>query len=67
MKKFKNSLLLYKINPNKDTIKCVFIFYIGFFTFKTESITFDLKNVSLKIVFEFHKNLSDEWNRKYRV
>jgi len=67
MKKFKYSLLLFIINPNKDTVQCYFIFWIGWFTFKTEKITFNLKEVTLRIVIEFHKNLADEWNRIYRV
>jgi hypothetical protein len=63
----KNSFLFYKINPKKDTVKCFFIFWVGWFTFKTESITFNLNDVSLKVIIEFHKDLANEWNSKYRV
>jgi len=67
MRKFSHSLLLYRINPNKDIVSCYFIFNIGWFTFKTLKTSFDLKEVPLKIVIEFYKNLSDEWSSLYRI
>lgn len=67
MKILRNSLLLFRINTNKDTVKCVFLFWIGWFQFKKETITFDLNKLSMLQIIEFHKQLSNEWNRKYRV
>jgi len=67
MKKFKHSLLLFRINPNKDTVKCLFLFRIGLFNYKRLLTTFNLKEVSLKIVIEFHKNLANEWSGMYRI
>ena len=67
MKIYKNSILLFRINPNKDIVKCYFLFRISLITYKTLSIEFDLKEYSLKQVMEFFKKLSNEWNTKYRV
>lgn len=67
MKIFKHSLLLFRINPNNDTVQCYFLFRINLFTYKKLSTTFNLKDIPLKIVMEFHKNLSNEWTGMYRV
>jgi hypothetical protein len=67
MKIFNKSLLLFKINPNTDKVKCIWIFWISGITFKTERITFDLKIMSLSKVLEFHKQLADDYTCKYRV
>ena len=67
MKRFKYSLLLFRINPNKDTVKCLFLFRINLFTYKKLSTTFNLKEIPLKVIIEFHENLSNEWTGMYRV
>lgn len=67
MKIFNKSLLLFRINPNKDTVKCFFLFRINLFTYKIERLDFDLKKTPLSVVLQFHKNLADEWNRMYRI
>jgi hypothetical protein len=67
MKRFKHSLLLFRINTDKDTVKCLFLFRISLFNYKKLVTTFNLKEVSLRIVIEFHKNLGDEWSGMYRI
>jgi hypothetical protein len=67
MKKFENALLLFKINTNNDIVKCWYVFWIGWFTFKVVKNTFDLKEVSLKIVVEFYKDLTNDYQKKYRL
>ena len=67
MKILKNSILFYKINAKTDTITCYYIFKINLFTYKKLKTNFNLKEVNLKLVLEFHKKLANEWSGIYRV
>jgi hypothetical protein len=67
MRILKHSLLLFRINPNKDTVKCFFLFRINLFTYKIERLDFDLKKTPLSVVLQFHENLANEWTGMYRV
>lgn len=67
MKKLNNSLLLFRINTNNDTVKCFFIYFVNWFTYKIEVNTFDLKQLQMKHVIEFHEQLSNEWDSIYRI
>ena len=61
----KNSFLLYRINTNKDTVKCFFVYFVSWFNWKIEVNTFDLKQLQMKHVIEFHEQLANDFNRKY--
>jgi len=65
--KLKHSILFLKINPEADTVKCWFLFFISLNTFSTDSRTFDLNVLSLAQVKEFYKTLANDWKRKYRL
>ena len=67
MKKLNNSLLLFRINTNNDTVKCFFVYFVGWFTYKIEVNTFDLKQLQMRHVIEFHEQLSNEWDSIYRI
>jgi len=67
MKIFKHSLLLFRINTNKDTVKCVFVFFVSWLNWKIERNTIDISKLPMIKVIELFKNLSNDYDRKYRV
>ena len=67
MKILNSSLLLFKINPNKDTVKCWHIFWISGLTFKMEKQTFNLNEIPFRIVVEFYNGLSNDYQKKYKL
>ena len=60
-------MLLHRINTKKDTVKCIFVFFVSWSNWKIEVNTFDLNEIPMAKVIEFHEKLKNEWNRKYRV
>jgi len=67
MKKIKNSLLLFRLNTDNDTVKCVFIFFANWYSIKVECNVFDLHKIPMAGVISFHKQLLNDWNKLYRI
>ena len=67
MKIFKHSLLLFRINTNKDTVKCVFIFFISWLNWKIEINTIDISKLPMSKVIELFQNIENDYNLKYRI
>ena len=65
--KLKNSILLLRINPDNDSVKCYFIFFISWNCFKSENTSFDFAVINMGQIKAFYKNLANDWTGKYRV
>lgn len=65
--RLKHSLLFLRINPDNDTVKCFFLFFISWNCFVGETITHSLNTLSLSQVKDFYKTLANDYNRKYRI
>jgi len=63
----KNSILLIRLNLNKDIAKSYFIFFASWFNVKIEKLSFDLEALNLNGIIKLHKNLSIEYSSKYRI
>lgn len=65
--KLKNSTLFLRIDTDKDSVKCVFMFFVSWCNFKFEEQTFDLNVLNVAQVKEFYKIAADEYSAKYRI
>ena len=63
----KRSLLFININPEDDCCKCFFLFFVSWNVFKENAQKFNFNENSMKQIKQFHVNLADDWNRKYRL
>ena len=61
-----NSKLFYRINTNKDTVKCVFVFFVSFTNWKIEINTFDLNEIPMNKIIELHDKIAQDWTDKYK-
>jgi hypothetical protein len=65
--KLKNSLLFLRIDPETDTVKCFFLFFISWNCFVSDSTTINLENITMDKVKKLYKVIADEWTIKYRI
>ena len=63
--KINNSLLLLRIN--KDKVKCNFFYPISLFNWIHIKNTIELKDVTVKLIFQIYKDLEKEYVGKYRI
>jgi hypothetical protein len=67
MKILKHSLLLFRINPDSDKVKVLFIYVVGWFNLKFDVSAFDLKEIPMSKVVDCYKTLEEQYDRKYRI
>lgn len=67
MKRLNHSLLLFRINPDSDKVKVLFIYHLGWFTFKFDVSEFDLKEIPMNKIVTLYENLEQSYDRKYRI
>lgn len=65
--KLPHSFLLMRINPKKDTAKCLFVFWINWNAWHTDRTEFDLSKTTAAQIKEIYKQLANDWTGKYRV
>ena len=65
--KFKNSLLLLRIKPESNTVKCYFVFAISWNCFKSQDLTFSFDKITMTGIKQFYKTLADDWTGIYRI
>lgn len=64
----KSSILFLRIKPESDQVKCFFLFFITWNCFKSDETTFDLTDsFGINGVRKFYVNLTNEYDRKYRI
>lgn len=61
----KGSFLLLRIN--KDSVKCYYFYPISFFNWIYTKNTFELKELTIKLVVEVFQGIKKDNDRKYRV
>lgn len=62
-----NSILFLRVKPDTDAVKAYYLFFISWYCFKNNSQEFDLNTIPMAGVKKFYENLSNEWNRKYKI
>ena len=65
--KLKHSILLLRVRPESDSVKCYFVFAISWNCFKTMDQSFDFDLMTMAQIKEFYKTLANDWARKYRI
>lgn len=61
----KGSFLLLRIN--KDSVKCYYFYPISFFNWIYTKNSFELKELTIKLVVQTYQEIEKENGRKYRV
>lgn len=61
----KGSFLLLRIN--KDSVKCYYFYPIGLFNWICTKNSFELKELTIKLVVQTYQEIEKENGRKYRV
>lgn len=61
----KGSFLLLRIN--KDSVKCFYFYPLGLFNWIFAKNTFELKDLTIKLVVQTYEEIKKENDRKYRV
>ena len=64
---FKNSILLLRVSPKTNTVKCYFIFAISWNCFKAQDLTFSFKDITMTGIKQFYKTLANDWRKTYRL
>jgi hypothetical protein len=65
--KFKNSILLLRIKPKTNNVKCHFIFAISWNCFKVEKHTFSFADITMNGINQFYKTLANDWGKTYTL
>lgn len=66
MKKLNHSLLIFRINPDSDKVKVLFIYSVGWFNFKFDISEFDLNEIPMNKIVTLYDNLEQSYDGKYR-
>lgn len=61
----KGSLLLLKIN--KDSVKCYYFYPLSWFNWIYTKNTFELKNLTIKLIVQVYEDIQKDNDRIYRV
>ena len=61
----KGSFLLLRIN--KDSVKCYYFYPISFFNWIYTKNSFELKDLTVKLIVQTYEEIKKENDRKYRV
>lgn len=61
----KGSFLLLRIN--KDSVKCYYFYPIGLFNWIFTKNSFELKELTIKLVVQVFEGIKKDYDRKYRV
>lgn len=67
MKILNHSLLLFRINPNNDKVKVLFIYIVGWFNLKFDVSEFDLNEIPMNKILTLYQTLEEKYDRKYRI
>jgi hypothetical protein len=63
----KNSVLLLRIDPENNTAKSYFIFFISWNCFKAHEHTFAFEGITMAGIKQFYKTLALDWQKTYRL
>jgi len=59
------SILLLRIN--KNSVKCYFFYPLGLFNWICTKNTFELKELTIKLIVQVYEGIQKDNDRKYRV
>jgi len=63
----KNSILLLRIDPESNTAKSYFLFFISWNCFKVHEHTFAFADITMAGIKQFYKTLANDWTGTYRI
>ena len=65
--KLKNSILLLRVRPESNTVRCYFVFAISWNCYKSMDQVFNFDKMTMRQIKEFYKTLANDWARIYRI